>query len=283
MSISVIIPFYNAEAYFAEALQSVLNQGRAASEIIVVNDSPSERSAAFLSQFADRCTVYSMPENRGVSAARNAGVGQASGEWIAFLDADDYWNADKLDQQYSFLTRNSEYDGCHTGVRVFNGDNTVAQYLAKSPLLTRADLLASSQVVPSSFMLRRSTFISIGGFDETLGSSEDYDLSLRLVLNDQKIGFIPLPLTNLRRENHDNISSNWRKTLNGHCSLVMKHRDFYLRAGGFNVTRQFIGKSFQSSGYRCGGLRGKLLILGGRLLSLGAGVDQHQAPTVCEE
>lgn len=270
MSVSVIIPFYKAEAYFPEALQSVLAQSSPPSEIIVVNDSPSPTSIEFLSRFADRCVIHTMPQNGGVSAARNTGVALAQSEWIAFLDADDRWEPQKLAHQQQFLRENEDYAGCHTGVSVFHGTETLAQYVSKSSPLNPRDLLTSSQVVPSSFMLRRQTFLDLGGFDQSLVSSEDYDLTIRLVKGKHNIGFIPLPLTQLRRENHSNISGNWKKMLHGHLNLVRKHSDFYLGEGGFNVTRRFIGRSFQSSGYRCGGLQGKLMRITGSLIAIGA-------------
>jgi teichuronic acid biosynthesis glycosyltransferase TuaG len=267
--ISVVIPFYKAEAFFPESLATVQRQTHSPAEIIVVNDSPSPESNAFLAQFAPQCKIYSMPVNGGVSAARNAGVKLASHEWIAFLDADDLWEPDKLAKQMAYLAEHPDYSGCHTGIRAFCADKTLAVYVNKSALLSKDELLISSHICPSSFVIKKAVFDSIGGFDTTLRSSEDYDLSIRLVTAGHKIGFLPVALTHLRREQHGNLSSQWQKNLQGHLNLLKKHWDFYWGYGGFNATRRFVGSSYVESGYRCPGLKGKLLVAFGKLLSIG--------------
>jgi glycosyltransferase involved in cell wall biosynthesis len=97
-SVSVVIPAYNAAEFLAEALESVLAQTRPAREIVVVDDGSTDDTAAVASRYAPRVTVISQ-RNKGESAARNLALSQVSGDWVAWLDADDIWEPTKLEAQ----------------------------------------------------------------------------------------------------------------------------------------------------------------------------------------
>jgi glycosyltransferase involved in cell wall biosynthesis len=105
MQISVIIPAYNAAAYIERALRSVLNQSRPAEEIIVVNDGSTDATSEILRRYEGKIRIIEQA-NAGVSAARNAGIRAATGDWIAFLDADDEWLPEKLRLQSELLAAN---------------------------------------------------------------------------------------------------------------------------------------------------------------------------------
>ena len=97
--ISVIITTHNRCKLLPRALESVLKQSRPADEIIIVDDASSDDTSAWLKQQEHACTVLTLPQQQGVSAARNAAIRHANGEWLAFLDDDDSWLPDKLEQQ----------------------------------------------------------------------------------------------------------------------------------------------------------------------------------------
>ncbi|MBM4104451.1 MAG: glycosyltransferase family 2 protein [Planctomycetes bacterium] len=107
MRISVIIPAYNAAAYIERALRSVLNQTRSADEIIVINDGSTDTTSEILKQYKGKIRIIEQA-NAGVSAARNTGIRAATGDWIAFLDADDEWLPEKLQLQCELLGRHPE-------------------------------------------------------------------------------------------------------------------------------------------------------------------------------
>src|SRR5229473_1519197 len=109
--VSVVIPAFKSAAYISEALDSVLTQRLANFEIIVINDgSPdTEQLEDVLRPYADD-VIYLKQENHGAAAARNAGLRAARGQYIAFLDADDYWVASYLDEQVTFIESNGGYD-----------------------------------------------------------------------------------------------------------------------------------------------------------------------------
>ena len=100
--ISVIIPVYNAEKYLSEAINSVLAQSHTDLEIIAVDDGSTDSSTEILHSYGRQVKAHSQ-ENAGAAAARNAGIAASTGDYISFLDADDYWHPDKLQLQLSLL------------------------------------------------------------------------------------------------------------------------------------------------------------------------------------
>lgn len=111
--VSVIIPFYNGVEWLGEAVQSVLDQTYKNLEIIVVNDGSPEDIQPFLDKYGDR-VIYRYQENQGSAAARNLGLSLASGEYIAYEDADDVWLPTKLEKQIAFMENNGHV-WSHTG------------------------------------------------------------------------------------------------------------------------------------------------------------------------
>ncbi|GGW86936.1 glycosyltransferase family 2 protein [Alteromonas halophila] len=263
--ISVVIPFYKAYDFFAETLETVKAQTLPVSEIIVVNDGCGKQAEEFLAQF-DGITVHSLSPNQGVSVARNKGVEIATSEWIAFLDADDHWQADKLAEQVSFLKAHPEFDGVHTGVETFNKTGSVNTFLNKPESLSVNNLLISSHVSPSSFMLKRSVFEKLDGFDTQMHCSEDHDFTIRMIESGHLIGFIPKALIRLRRDDHGNLSSNGRKVIKGHLQLVRKHASLFKK---YNASKAyFLYRTFMSAGGKTAGAEGKVYYLIGRFFNL---------------
>jgi len=181
MQISVIIPSYNRAHTLANALDSVLAQSYRASQIIVVDDASEDETALLLSHYPD-VEVVRMQSNQGVSAARNAGLAAANGEWIALLDSDDEWLPEKLAQQVAAAQRQPEIRIFHTQEQwVRNGRRVNAMNKhAKPDGWIYQDSLALCCVSPSSVMIHRTVFEQCGGFDTQLPACEDYDLWLRI-------------------------------------------------------------------------------------------------------
>ena len=123
--VSVIIPTYNRAAKVRNAIASVLAQTFSDLEVIVVDDGSSDDTGQILGEsFGDRIRYYAQA-NQGVSVARNKGIAEARGEWIAFLDSDDLWEKDKLEWQFKALERFGPQCGaCYTDTRFFNHSET---------------------------------------------------------------------------------------------------------------------------------------------------------------
>lgn len=267
-NISVIIPFYKADEFFDECIESVLAQTRPAQEIIIINDNSGEASLEYLKKFNDVkiITIINLNEPHGASGARNVGLKKASGNWIAFQDADDIWELDKLETQIKQLETN-DWDACHTGLITFSEEEAfISQYIDKPSPMTLSELVKSSHITPPSLLIQKSAVMEVGGFDTNFKTSGDYELSIRLVKSGVNIGFIPKVLIRVRRSNHGNVSSNGFRTFRNHYRLVCKHKDVFREFAGFNGTRKFLAKSLRESGGKIGGVKGLLVSRLGQVL-----------------
>lgn len=269
-NISVIIPYYKADTFFDECINSVLNQTRSIQEIIIVNDNSGEESCKYLKKFEDIdiITVVNLNKSHGASGARNVGLKIAKGNWIAFQDADDIWELNKIETQIKHLEKN-DWDACHTGVITFSEAKPfISKYIEKPSPMTLNELVKCSHITPPSLLIQKKALINVGCFDTNFRTSGDYELSIRLVNSGVKIGFIPKALIRVRRSNHGNVSSNGFRTFKNHCRLVSKHRDIFWQYAGFNGTRKFLAKSLRESGGKIGGIKGSFIYRTGQLLGL---------------
>ncbi len=201
-TVSVILPTYNRHDFLRQAVESVLAQTRPADEIIVVDDGSTDGTAALLAGYGDRIMVIRQ-DNLGVSAARNAGIRQAKGVFIALLDSDDYWLPDKLEAQLSFFERHPDALICQTeetwmrnGKRV-NPKNRHQKFSG----MIFEKTLPLCLVSPSAVMIRKALFQEVGLFDESLPACEDYDLWLRISWK-YPVHLIDTPLI-VKRGGHD--------------------------------------------------------------------------------
>ena len=106
--VSIIIPVYNSEKYIKECLESIVNQTYTKLEIIVVNDVSTDNSINIIKQFKDkRIKIVNLNYNSGVAIARNRGIEEATGDYICFIDSDDYWNLEKIEKQVNFIEKNN--------------------------------------------------------------------------------------------------------------------------------------------------------------------------------
>ncbi len=181
--VSVVIPAYNAERTLGETLASAVGQTFEDLEILVVDDGSKDATADIARGDGDeRVRVLSTP-NRGVAEARNLGIGEARGQFIAFLDSDDVWKPSKLERQVTLLRARPEVGLCFTAA--MRGD-AEGRPIAAMPVSERRDyceaLLLHSMVAGciSSGVVRRDLALDLGGFDPRFSQSADWDFWLRL-------------------------------------------------------------------------------------------------------
>ncbi|HEX8988337.1 MAG TPA: glycosyltransferase [Rhodocyclaceae bacterium] len=181
--VSIVVPVYGVERYVGEAIRSVLSQTWAAFELIVVDDGSPDRSWEAISAFSDpRLRAIRLPANRGVAAARNAGLAAATGEYIAFLDADDRMHPTRLQRQLAFMRRRRDVALCGGWCRTFGPDDDSPRRVARitiDPRAVNASLVFGNLFCTSSIMMRREA-LPPGGFRQRY--AEDYDFLVRVAL-----------------------------------------------------------------------------------------------------
>lgn len=183
--VSVISIFYNAEPYFAEAIESVLGQDFDDFELILVDDGSTDSSAMLAQTYAandpTRIRYLEHPghENCGMSATRNLGLSQARGEYVAFIDADDRWAPAKLREQVEILDANPEVDAVCGTVNYWSswqsGEDRLQPtgHVQNQPIdppeaaLELYPLGTAAPPCPSDLMLRRSSIEEVGGFESS--------------------------------------------------------------------------------------------------------------------
>ena len=182
-TVSVVIPTFNRASVITRALESILLQTRPPDEILVVDDGSTDDTAERVRAEFPGVRLIEQ-ENRGVSAARNAGIRAATGTWIALLDSDDEWLAEKLDRQLRAVAANIEVDTvlCHTDeiwIRRGRRVNPMKKHRKLGGHIFE-HCLPLCVISPSSALLHRRLFETVGWFDEDLPACEDYDLWLRV-------------------------------------------------------------------------------------------------------
>ena len=196
--VSVIIPTYNRADKVRSAIDSVLAQSLSDLEVVVIDDGSSDDTQRVLSAaYGDRIR-YFFQTNQGVSAARNKGIAEARGEWIAFLDSDDLWETDKLEWQFKALEQvGSRCGACYTDVRFFNHPETRTMFqLAQESYCHEEVMGANSDVMrllvtpggpgmvvcPSSFLARAAIVRRTGGLNTRLRFQQDTEFMFRVAM-----------------------------------------------------------------------------------------------------
>lgn len=180
--VSVIIPNYNHAAYVADAIRSVLGQTFRNFEIIVVDDGSTDNSREVISGFGSRVHAI-WQENRGLSAARNAGIRVAEGTFVGVLDADDMYEPNYLSTLVPILEAYPDAQAVYCGYQFVDHHNHPLPQrearLVQNGQLYQA-LVEGNFLVPESMLVRRHCYEMVGPFDETLRALEDLDMWLRI-------------------------------------------------------------------------------------------------------
>ncbi len=207
--VSVIIPTYNRFRFLKDAVESVLDQKPYFNdfEVIVVDDGSTDNTPELLAGYGNRIQVLQQ-ENRGVSAARNAGIRFSHAEFIAFLDSDDMWLPKKLKRQVQFFQNRPEALICQTEeIWIRNGKriNPAKKHRKQSGMIFHPSL-ELCLISPSAVMMKRSLILETSLFDETLPACEDYDLWLK-ISSRYPVYLIEEPLVIKRGGHKDQLSS----------------------------------------------------------------------------
>lgn len=258
--VSVVIPFWNAEAFLGEAIESVMEQTYSTWELILVDDASTDRSAEIARAYASRDhqrvhVLDSPPGNRGVSAARNAGLQRVTGQYVAFLDADDVWLPGKVDEQVRCLEQHPgavmvygrmRYWYSWTGrpedaARDYETNPGVApDTVLPPPALALAMLEGIAPApLPSDALLRVAAVRGIGGFEEQRAFSvyEDRVFFVKVALSG---GAYVADRCWVKYRQHEGSSSTLIDGAGGRAEARKAYRawvDTYLAEQGYRGTR----------------------------------------------
>ena len=266
--VSVIIPAYNAMAYLPETIANVLEQTYTDFEVLVINDGSTDNTQEWISQIGDSRIRLICQTNLGLAGARNTGIREAQGEYLAFLDADDLWESTKLAQQVQALDNHPEVGLVYTWVAYIDEQgNSTGKVVNNSNHQSEGNVwqkLTESNLVEcgSVAMVRRECFAKCGVFDCNLGSFvEDWDMWLRIAQT-YPFKVIKKPLVYYRQVS-SSASRNWSAMAQSYQLVIEKAfatatwQDLPLRNRSYGTANLVLGwkalqakvKDFQQASY----------------------------------
>jgi len=191
--VSVIVPVYNAARFIQRSLRSALAQSYAHLEVIVVDDGSTDGTAEIVKEFTDPRIVYCYQENAGQGPARNRGIRASRGEYITFLDADDYYLPRKIERQVSFLANEKRYQIVYCNALHYYAEKPKLFFKKKGRYYSGnilPELLQTSFINPNTAMMARSVLDRCGLFNETRYFPEEWELWLRIALSGYEFGYL---------------------------------------------------------------------------------------------
>lgn len=238
-TVSVVIPTYNRAHLIGDALDSVVIQDRDDIEVIVVDDGSDDDTEERIEQWCER-TAPAFPvrfvrqARAGGNAARNRGIDEAQGEFIAFLDSDDVWHPGKIAKQVAVLRERPDYGAVYTGLREVDVES--GEVLAEPPhAYPEGDLLDALLVrdvtaPTSTYLVRRALLVEAGGFDLDLAARQDWDMWIR-VAERARIGCVPERLVDLRHHSGPRTASDPTRELRAYKRILGKYAALRRRRG----------------------------------------------------
>ncbi|NLH15550.1 MAG: glycosyltransferase family 2 protein [Phycisphaerae bacterium] len=240
--VSVVIPAWNVELFIARAIDSALAQTRPPDEIIVVDDGSTDGTADIARGYGDRVRYLHQPQT-GAAEARNRGIAEASGRWVAFLDADDEWLPDKLNRQMQLLARNPDIVWAYSNyfLRHTDTDRQTLSHTSQQAihLLAGKDffddyLLAYAAGAPNSMttmIIRRDILLAVGSFQPGRKWAQDADLALRIAYQNPKVAYWPHPLSIYQAGRAESITLRNRTDVPLRCEFLLRHLELSRQAG----------------------------------------------------
>jgi glycosyltransferase involved in cell wall biosynthesis len=253
--VSVILPVYNGQRYVSAAIESALAQTYRPIEVVIVNDGSTDHSYETIEPYLNLPDVkYLQQENRGVAAARNAGIRHSKGELVAFLDQDDLWLPEKLALQVGYLQQNPEIAMVHSNQRYINGDGGRIQFPGwetDAQGMCLKELFIKNRIAVLTVVVRKHCLDEVGPLNESLSGCDDYELWLRIAAR-FPIGHIDKELA-LYRFHDCNVSRDlFRMTMTDLAAIQSFVKIFpdINRVAGQGVVRQRLGElNFQLGGW----------------------------------
>lgn len=225
--ISVVIPTYNRAHFLVGAIESVFSQTHPAQEIIVVDDGSTDGTMAVVKKYNGRVR-YLLQQNKGPAAARNRGIREAQGEFIAFLDSDDDWLPEKLELQVELFQKNPGLGLIATGSYICNEhmSEPVPTVWSRFCSNVREDLLVRNPWPTPSIMVRKRCFDQVGFFAENMWFAEDWEMWIR-ISREFLVMTLSQPLVRIRKHGISLNAENCMKNFQVWGELIISNRERY--------------------------------------------------------
>lgn len=227
--ISVIITTKNRLSYLQKAIASVKEQTYTNWELIIVNDNSTDGTTEYLAN-DPTLTAINISKSKGGNHARNRGIDKVQGEYVAFLDDDDQWYPEKLELQLEKINRDKSHF-CDCGLNVYRPDDTFVKYIL-TPMKYPNDNLKSIMYnsfngSTSGIMVKRSTILEVGGFDEQIYAMQEYDLAIRLMYRGIKVSRVNKPLVKYLVHNETTqVSTSFHKYYRSARQMLQKYKTY---------------------------------------------------------
>ena len=244
--ISVIIPNYNRTVLLNRAVNSVLNQTFKPYEIIVVDDGSDETTREYMKNEFHHSLIKLLYNKRclGAAKARNIGVKVANGNFISFLDSDDYWDKVKLKSQIDVISSNPRIDIVYSDQWIVNEKTGKRLAFSSFSTLYKTNLwnkLLDGWIAPntSTILIRKDAFFQIGGFDSSLESCQDHDLWMRISQSDMSIMYSSKKLVYFCQDAESRISFDYLNRINGARKFLNKWKRAIVNSRGLLFYMKF--------------------------------------------
>jgi len=246
MTITAVIPAYNSEKYIARAIDSVLAQTQKPDEIIVVDDGSTDNTTQIVRKYNPAVKLIQQ-QNAGASVARNAGIKDATSEWIAFLDADDEWLPEKLKLQTEHLKRNPHLQWTTANFIRSDAANRQKTDICPQRLEKTLKVIAGKEYFQSYFdaylagaagwtgtmLIKQQILMEAGLFQPGCKRMNDVDMWLRIAYLNTPIGFLTQPLA-IYHTNILNSTVKLHKDPQIICEFIERHLELSEQAGCIN-------------------------------------------------
>ncbi len=235
--VSIIIPSFNKAKFIDRTINSVLYQSYKNIEVIVVDDCSTDNSIQILNKFKDKIKLFINNKNYGASYCRNFGLSKSHGQFIAFLDCDDYYDKSKIYECINYINKKN-CSFVYTNVNLINYFGKILPNFNNMSKIGEGNisknvLLNEISITNSTLVAKRECFNKVGGFDENIFLAADREMLVRLSL-EYTAGYIEKPLsyyrvyTNNMFENINNTINEFVYILNKHKkNEILKDKNFY--------------------------------------------------------
>lgn len=222
--VSIIMPAYNAEKFISKSIESVLQQTYPNWELLVINDGSIDNTSNIVNSFNDSRIKLIEQDNSGVSKARNTGIANSTGEFIAFLDSDDLWLQDKLEIQVKYMINNQNIILSYGDYLSFIEDGKIIENKQLYPFKIKdlkERLLVFNFIATLTVMVKSDVLKDTGGFDTEFFGPEDWDLWIKISQKGD-IDYIKENLA-MYREHEGGISKNKKRQLEEEYKVLKRH------------------------------------------------------------